>query len=486
MGMGAFGRTGLILGLALLVGAVFSPSSFVLAAQWSDFTHRGNTHGWLILLVCVALVLRERQVLSACAAHSSLPALMALATCVVLWLAAYRASIQSLHLALLPIIFWLTVTAALGGCVGRVILFATVFFGFAEPPLSLLGAPLQWLAVQAVPWLLRLTGPLAVIAGNFIRIPNGTFEIQEGCSGAHYMIVGLAVAALHGELRRDPWRTRVSQLALMALLALLANWARIYFIVEAGYLSNMHSSLLKEHYTFGWLVFAVAVAGFFLIRWRLDPALPPAPNDVHLTGADIRHGWAADLARVAPVVLVVIALPALSAIARSARPPAADIRPPLPRPPWQVLPQARSISWLPEFAGADWHEHLIFSNGDSTVETFAVLYRAQRQGAKLHDRDNTLLGPQLTARGSRPTVQHFREQEAQDSAPPYTWSLVWYRYEIVGAVFDSPVAAQLWYGMRATVSQPTAVMVALRALCVPDCGAARRNLKDFTASVTLP
>jgi hypothetical protein len=183
---------------------------------------------------------------------------------------------------------------------------------------------------------------------------------------------------------------------------------------------------------------------------------------------------------------VVIALPGLSALLRNAAPPAADARPVLARPPWQALPHARSISWLPEFAGADWREHRIFSNGDSTIETFAVLYHAQREGAKLHARDNSLLGPQLTGRGSRPAAQHFREQEAQESASPYTWSVVWYRYEIGGTVLDSPIAAQLWYGMKATVSQPTAGVVALRALCVPDCGAARRALQDFSASATLP
>lgn len=479
--MGAFGRTGLILTLALLVGVIFSPSSIALAIQWSDFAQRGNTHGWLILIVCIALSLRERPALEASAVGASRAALAALVICVLVWLVAYRASIQTLHTLLLPCIFWLAVTAAFGGGIGRHILFATAFFLFAEPAVSLIGAPLQWLAAHAVPWLLHLTGPVTVIAGNFIRIPNGTFEIQEGCSGGHYMIVGLAIAALHGELRRDAWGTRFSQLALMAVLALLANWIRIYLIIEAGYLSDMHSALLKEHYTFGWLVFAAAVAAFFVLRWYLDP---PAP-DVAASPKAGHHG-AADLARLAPAVCVLIALPALSAVLRSAHPPAADVQPPHALPPWQVLPQARSISWAPVFGGADWHERLIFSNRDTTVETFAALYRNQHQGAKLHDRDNSLLGRELSARTSRPTMRPFRELEVQESAPPHNRSLVWYRYEIAGTVFDSEPAAQLWYGMRATVSQPTALVVALRAYCVPDCGAARRTLQDFTARATLP
>ena len=56
--------------------------------------------------------------------------------------------------------------------------------------------------------LLTLTGPPALFIGDVIHIPNGTFRIEEGCSGAHFMIVGLAVAALYGEQQRDPWRIR--------------------------------------------------------------------------------------------------------------------------------------------------------------------------------------------------------------------------------------------------------------------------------------
>src|SRR2546430_4831726 len=111
--------------------------------------------------------------------------------------------------------------------------------------------------------LLWLTGPSASISGDIIRIPNGSFLIEEGCSGLHFMIVGLAVAALHGELRRDPWRIRAAQLALMGLLALLANWVRVYIIIEAGYLTNMQSYLVRvSHYWFGWGVFPGALIGF--------------------------------------------------------------------------------------------------------------------------------------------------------------------------------------------------------------------------------
>src|SRR5256885_16553100 len=89
------------------------------------------------------------------------------------------------------------------------------------------------------------------------RPPRSTLFPYTTLFRSHFMIVGLAVAALHGELRRDPWRVRIAQLALMASLALLANWVRVYTVIEAGYLTDMRSYLVSaRRYRFGWAGFA--------------------------------------------------------------------------------------------------------------------------------------------------------------------------------------------------------------------------------------
>ena len=55
----------------------------------------------------------------------------------------------------------------------------------------------------------------------------------------------------------------------MAALALLANWLRVYTVIEAGYLTDMHHYLVSvSHYWFGWGVFALALVAFFwLSTW---------------------------------------------------------------------------------------------------------------------------------------------------------------------------------------------------------------------------
>src|SRR5690242_379840 len=198
MAVDRFGRLALIAGLACTVALVCWPSSVILADKWADTVNLGYTHGWLVLGLCAALVWRSRREIAAAPAQRSAWPFALLVAAMLGWLVCYRASIEIVELPLVPVIFWLAVAAALGWAVARVLLFPSAFFWFAVPIWD--PTPLRILTVQVVHGLLRVTGPPAAFAGDIIKIPNGTFVIEEGCAGVHFMIVGLAVAALYGEL----------------------------------------------------------------------------------------------------------------------------------------------------------------------------------------------------------------------------------------------------------------------------------------------
>ena len=108
-----------------------------------------------------------------------------------------------------------------------------------------------------------------------------------------------------------------------------------------------------------------------------------------------------------------------------------------------------------------------------------VVYREQRQGAELIGSGSTVIGAslrQLTDEVVQVPAGRFRENEVAERTPPHGEYLIWSRYEIAGREFVVPLAAQLWYGVNATVSNPTAALLAFRAACNPDCDAARRTL----------
>jgi len=475
-----------IAALACVVALVYWPSATFLYEKWSAKASDTDTysHGWLILLICIGLVVRARRDLAGAPVRPSPLAAVALAAAIVLWLVSYRASIEGLQVPLQPLIFWLAVTTAFGAAAGRVLLFPVAYFYFAEP--IWYGTQLQHLTVLATRGLLALTGPTASIIGDVIHLPNGTFVIEEGCSGLHFMIVGLAVAALYGEQRRDSWPVRLRQLALMAGLALVANWVRVYTVIQAGYLTDMQSYLVRvSHYGFGWCVFAVALFVFFWLAPLLarEAASPSAAAAPALASDPQRH---AELGGVALALAVLMALPVLTAVVRTSR-----AAPPLPQPaalldpqlPWHAVPVDVRSAWLPIFAGADELQRRAFGNAaGGTVEVLGVAYRTQRQGAELVGETSSLTGNGLRARAERvvgSTAGRFRETEVTDYMGAR--SLIWWRYQVDGHNLVRPLTQQLWYGVNALVWQPPAGLIALRTPCDADCGGARRTLQEFVA-----
>ena len=481
-----FPRLWMILALALLVTLVYWPSPAVYYEQWQDFANITFTHGWLVLAVCVALVVRSRREIAAAPVRFWPLGLLALGGCILVWLVCYRASIEDLEVTIFPAIFWLALAAAFGLRVGLLLAFPVAFFYFAVPSWSQLANPLQELTVFALRGFLWATGPRVLISGDTIHIPNGSFVIEEGCSGLHFMIVGLAVAALHGELRRDPWRVRIAQLALMAILALLANWVRVYTVIEAGYLTDMHSYLVSvSHYWFGWGVFAVALVLFFGLTTLFgppEPARDPAQRVAQTPGPP------APLVGLAATVLVLVALPAVSWGLRALQPAAAlsAALAPSAQAPWSSAPSDTLSSWRPAFPGADQEQRFAYTNTSGDImEMFRVAYRTQRQGAELVGSGSTVIGRGLKVRSEEvvnTATGAFRETEVADRSGAR--SLIWSRYEIAGRDFVKPLASQLWYGIKAIVSNPPATLIAYRAACVTggDCEDARRVLREFVAN----
>jgi len=481
-------RLWLIGALALAVSLVYWPSTVVLYEVWSDFVNITYTHGWLILAVCIALLWRARHEIAAAPTRPWPLAAAALAAAVALWLVCYRASMEDAHVAVFPALFWLAAAAAFGWPVSRLLIFPVAFFFFAIPTWSQLANPLQSLTVLAMRGFLGLTGPHAQIDGALIHIPNGSFVIEEGCSGLHFLIVGLAVAALHGELRRDPPRTRFAQLALMAGLSLVANWVRVYTVIEAGYLTDMRSYLVSvSHYWFGWGVFAVALVAFFWLSTWFSPAALSEPRAGATAGA--APVGRRDLLGFALAVVLLAGLPALSTLLRNTRPPPAPVQDPpaAVSPPWVAVPPDSQSPWVPVFGGADEETRAAFAGANAeAVEVYRARFLEQRQGAELVGETSSVFGEYLrpiAQQNVRSAAGVFRETEL--AAKGGGRSLVWSRYVIGRRTFVRGVSEQLWYGVSALFYRPPAGVLALRVECAADCERARAVLREFTASATL-
>ena len=500
-------RLAIAVGFLIVIALVYWPSSVALDGEWRDTIDKTYTHGYLILLISLWLMWRDRGRLEAAPLQPEPLALPALVVLSAAWLFFWRAAVQDPHLLLLPLLLYTALLAVFGRAGARVLRFPVGFLYFAMPVWSDLVDPLQRLSAAANGALIWLTGLPAYMDGDLIRLPAGTLKIAEGCSGMHFFIVGCALAALYGEVMRDSLRLRLIWLALMAVLALVANWLRIFVIAVAAYETHMQTYLVTvDHYWFGWFVFAACFAFFLWICGRIAVALEPAGGS---DGSDGTGGTGGTVgARSAPGGgSAVVAPPARPSVARciaavaclsvlplviyatdaSRGQPAAGVAIDWPVATGWSGPQTVMPSrWIPVFQGAtaSAHRRYVDASGRS-VEFFVVAYRRQRQGAKLVAYGNSLLGEGgLRVLGGRivdTPEGPWRERTIVNADGDR--SLLWSQIRIGSRRFAWPRLSQLWYGVVAFASEPLTALVAVRASCEAGCGAAAARLASAAGAL---
>jgi exosortase len=480
-----------IFGLWLAMPVIYWPSSLALNQIWLGASGNAYTHGYLVLISALWLIWRDRERLNATplspVGWAWVPVVMLSGA----WLWSWRAAIQVLHALLLPAILLTAIGAALGWRMARRSLFPVGVLLFALPIWDPLNHPLQTASAKITEVLIWISGMPAYVQGDFIRLPGGTIKIAQACAGLNGVVIGLTVAALYGEIVRDPLRRRLLWLGLMGILALASNGVRIFIVTVAAYETDMASPLVKHHIWLGWVLFAIAVGVFLLISGRLadawvrgrrlkaaeEAAEEPRPAAPRLPIGTL-------VTRIAVGLACLGLLPALSYamdLVHSGSPSRVLIGWPDAPQGWQgPLPDAVT-EWSPRFADSSAESlRLYLDSRAEPIEVFAVAYREQTQDAKLLGYRNDLLGSGKQLRvQSRAVVDsrtgRWRQIVAID--PSGARSLIWWRYRIGNRVFVQPRLSQAWYGLKAMAgTPPVSSLTALRVACGAHCDEARRQL----------
>jgi exosortase len=453
--------------------------SFVtLHRQWTNWADTTQAHGYLIVALCLWLLWRIRNI-SADTAALSWWRPWPLALAMIFWLFAVTAGIQVVELLLVPMILWCAIGAGFGWRAARRAVFPAAYFFFATPVWVSFNGLFQWSSVYAVRAILRAAGIPAYFEENRIQIPEGTFEIAGGCSGLHFVVVAAAIASLLGELRRDGLIGRIKLLLLAVALAMLANWARIVVIVEAGHLTNMqHYLVARSHYGFGWFVFALCMALFFWLESRMQSSKSPTSSsaDTSLTPSNSPRRWGEVSLGVVPVLALFALWHALAA-----RPVASKLAVPDPPGGWSMRNDL-TRTWKPRLVGVDDAQQILYGRADGTVvEAFFGLYRYQGQDKEFSAYENDLYPgadlldqDALVIAGTPFVLRRFRRNSGDEA-------LVAASYRVGSKAFSQPIKAQLWYGVAAMLRlrAPPSQVVLLQTTCLPDCASARNVLREW-------
>lgn len=164
------------------------------------------------------------------------------------------------------------------------IAFPSVYLVFILPIWGSLTTLLQNISVKAVTFIMSFTGIPTFVEGNYVTIPAGVFEIAGGCSGLRYLIVSLAISSLFCFLYIKTPRKVAIFFSLAILGALITNWIRITALILIGEYTNMESSLMEDHNTFGWYLFIPFMITLFWWGNKLADSNNPAKNIIPPNG----------------------------------------------------------------------------------------------------------------------------------------------------------------------------------------------------------
>jgi exosortase len=257
--------------------ALLWPTLAPLTLRWMEWD-KALSHGFLVAILWIYLLLQLRPTSAPPGGWPLGLALTGLGCASVLWFLLQSLQIELLAQAALLIVLAFLYCTLLGWYntwQAKAVLFVPVF---ATSLWGEFNGLLVQLSSQVVGAWVSWSGLVAHIEGNHISLPYGQIVIADGCSGLRYWVVSLAMGQILCCLNRYSTGYYWLTILLAMLLGLVANWLRIFILVLIGYFSQMQNSLLHDHETFGWLLFAamlIPALYFAPVRRPSQPAALP-------------------------------------------------------------------------------------------------------------------------------------------------------------------------------------------------------------------
>ena len=389
-----------------VIGILFAglwPALDVLAQRWLKFDE-SYSHGFMVLAVSVALSLSKWIRLRPKAGAYPLW-LLPLSIASLVYLAGSILLIEAAQqLAIVPLIVG-SLLLVWGWGQTKPFFLPLGLLAFAIPVWDYLSWPLQVITVSVNDFLLSFFNIEFYVEGVFVYFPGvGAFEIAHGCSGLRYLLVGLTLSTLYGELNYSRIRTRAALIVVGVFLALVANWIRVFVIIYIGYESNMTSSLINEHDFFGWWVFAgTLVPLFFFARWLEGTELSIATSEHVTDGSKTKTSGLIPMAVLVFGPLVLFSAIALGLDARQHQERHAQtspaLEPLLERDQWLPLFRSDLKGWSPVIRNPDTYRVDVYTERETASEKDGLrlevlsalyVYDSQRPGSELVGYNNRL------------------------------------------------------------------------------------------------
>jgi len=417
------------------------------------------THGFLVPLVTLWLIWRQRTELARLQPRPlwwALPVLLALGLG---WLLGELAAINALTQFAMTATIIVSVVFVLGRQVSANLAFPLAFLLLAVPFGDfMMPVLMDWTAKFTVLGL-RLSGIPVYQEGLQFVIPSGNWSVVEACSGVRYLIASFTVGTLFAYLNYRSLKRRLLFVLVAILVPILANWMRAYLIVMLGHLSGNKLAAGVDHLIYGWVFFGVVIMLMFMIgaRWAEYPdetAGAATPADTSAAPAAARF-WLAGLALAVSIVLPHALRAVIERVERAA-PPVLQLAD-AGAGAWKIEKRALT-DWQPDFQNPKAELNASFRDGANSVGLYLGYYRGQNYDSKVISSANVLVHSQNKS-WARSASGAAQVELTQPNVPVRTAELrpggalesrsdqrlvVWQVYWINGRLMNSDVLAKAY------------------------------------------
>jgi len=243
-----------------------------IASRWvSQGLNGPYAHGPLLMLMFLYICFKTVKEFQTKLVFSlSRVALVLLVVSQVLMLFSLLIDIDLVQHLILAVTFMLLIWAIYSYSVMVKFIYPFLLLLLALPIWGVLLPVLQKVSLTLTSFLLSTTKIPFYQEDFYLFLPNGTFEVAPSCAGLQQFLVAMILGVLYAYMRMFNYRTLLRLVLLMALVAIILNSIRIFIIVLIGYNTEMTSSIVAEHVTLGWVVFAIGMYLFMYIYERLS------------------------------------------------------------------------------------------------------------------------------------------------------------------------------------------------------------------------
>ena len=369
--------------LLFILAINFTVVANIIEEWWSVGAYN---HGLLGFSLAVYVLWTKRDVFSS--PQGSLFGLVILIFSSLLLLFANLASIGQLQVLSLFLIIVALLFSFFGILPITRLLLPLLMVFLILPIWNILQIPLRDLSTWVSFHSVDLLGFEIVRQGYKLITPSGNFLVEEACSGLSFFLASALYAVFVAQVNHLSRKATIVYFTFSVLIAIVANWIRITIIIIVGSQTAMQHFIVKDHLTFGWLVFAACFIPVIIIGntyFGENPDIHDKQKPVTTPPQQVspRHVFA--------ISIITLLFSAATIILPSRFDPDYKFTLPIiPSYTHLALNNKASQNWSPISYGATSEEFNYFLQGEDLLQVYLANYVRQRQGEEMIFIKNTL------------------------------------------------------------------------------------------------